>query len=97
MLVSDIVAEGLPPEILESSRLYSSCVAGAISEEKYLQGLRDAGLSDVEVRERFVYDADQMEAFIGSELEEAAACCGGSSRGELAGPGRRRSRARSGA
>ena len=37
---------------------YSSCVAGAISEEEYLAGLRAAGLVDVEVRDRLVYDAE---------------------------------------
>ena len=85
MLVSDIVAKDLPPEILESAHLYSSCVAGAISEEAYLDGLRQAGLTDVEVRERLVYDAVQLEGFIGSELKEGSACCCcGPSAGDLA-------------
>jgi arsenite methyltransferase len=83
MLVSDIVAKDLPPEIRESAQLYSSCVAGAISEEAYLEGLRQAGLVDVEVRERLVYDGSQIEAFMGSELKGAASCCSGPSRGEL--------------
>lgn len=76
MLVSDIVASELPREITESRRLYSSCLAGAISEEAYLEGLRRAGLTDVEVRERLVYDESQIEAFIGSELKQGACCCG---------------------
>jgi arsenite methyltransferase len=85
MLVSDIVAEDLPPEVLQSRHLYSSCLAGAISEADYLDGLRKAGLTDVEVRERYVYEAEQMQAFIGSELkEEASCCCGGASLSELA-------------
>jgi SAM-dependent methyltransferase len=84
MLVSDIVAKDLPPEILKSAHLYSSCVAGAISEEAYLDGLRQAGLTGVEVRERLVYDATQLEAFIGSELKEAPACCCGPSVSDLA-------------
>lgn len=80
LLVSDIVAQDLPEWVLRDARLYSSCVAGAISEEEYLQGLRDAGLVDVEVRERFVYDASQLHGFIGSELAdvvESSGCCGG--------------------
>ena len=85
MLVSDIVARDLPPAIAESRHLHSSCLAGAISEEAYLGGLRQAGLTDVEVRERLVYDAAQIEAFIGSELKEGSSCCcGGPSTSELA-------------
>ena len=78
MLVSDIVAADLPAWILESEALYSSCIAGAISEEAYLDGLRDAGLTDVEVRERIHYSGSQLEALIRSELpdnETVAACC----------------------
>ncbi len=84
MRVSDIVAEDLPEVVRKDPALYSSCVAGAISEEQYLQGLRDAGLVDVEVRERIMYSADQLEAFACSELPlekaqpaEQTSCCGG--------------------
>ena len=80
MLVSDIVVKDLPDLVKQSQALYNSCVAGAISEEDYLEGLRDAGLEEVEVRERLVYDAVQLRAFISSELEDlnqATSCCGG--------------------
>lgn len=80
MLVSDIVAEELPTAITSNAQLYSSCLAGAISEAAYLEGLREAGLVDVEVRDRIVYDTAQVEAFIGTELVEAppaTSCCGG--------------------
>lgn len=79
MLVSDIVAEALPPEIEGDRRLYSSCLSGAIPEEAYLEGLRAAGLVDVEVRDRLVYDAPALEAFVGSAL--GGGCCGGASTG----------------
>jgi SAM-dependent methyltransferase len=81
MLVSDIVAENLPEEISTNRHLYSSCLAGAIPEEKYLQGLRDAGLVDVQVIDRLVYEQAQIEAFISSELQPAAgsSCCGAGS------------------
>jgi SAM-dependent methyltransferase len=69
MLVSDIVAEDLPPEIARNRHLYSSCLAGAISEPHYLAGLREAGLVDVEVKDRLVYDTLQIAGFIGSELK----------------------------
>jgi arsenite methyltransferase len=79
MLVSDIVAHDLPEDIRQDKALYSSCVAGAIGEEEYLAGLRAAGLVDVEVRERLVYDAAQIEEFFSSELpaNERSSCCGG--------------------
>ncbi|MBN1944864.1 MAG: arsenite methyltransferase [Bradymonadales bacterium] len=85
MLVSDIVAEDLPPEIASNRHLYSSCLAGAIGEDAYLDGLRKAGLTDVEVKDRIVYDTAQIEAFIGSEMQEAGTgCCGGGPAVELA-------------
>ena len=78
MLVSDIVAEDLPAEIASNRRLYSSCLAGAIAEKAYLNGLRKAGLEEVEVKDRLVYNTSQIEVFIGSELQEAGTgCCSG--------------------
>ena len=83
MLVSDIVVKELSDVIRKNQALYNSCVAGAVTEEEYLAGLREAGLVDAEVRERIVYDASQIEAFIESELPDNAqagtACCGGDS------------------
>lgn len=85
MLVSDIVAEELPAEIAGNRRLYSSCLAGAIGEKAYLEGLRKAGLAEVEVKDRIVYDTAQIEAFIGSELQEpGTGCCGGGADDDLA-------------
>ncbi len=65
--ISDIVVQELPTWARESQALYGACVAGAISEADYLQGLRDAGLIDVEVTERMVYDASQVRGFLSSE------------------------------
>jgi len=83
MLVSDIVVESLPDWVRRDARLYSSCVAGAISEVEYLNGLGEAGLVEVEVCARHVYDKGQLRAFLTSELPtgEAGACgCGGADR-----------------
>lgn len=77
MLVSDIVAEGLPDWVRGNDKLYSSCIGGAVSEAEYLRTAREAGLSDVEVRERRPYLAED----IAPVAEEAlAGCCGGSSK-----------------
>jgi arsenite methyltransferase len=74
MLVSDIVAESLPPEIRTLPAAYSSCIAGAISEADYLAGLRAAGLTDVDVRDRLTYDAGQLESFATSATEGVCSC-----------------------
>lgn len=74
MLVSDIVAKDLPTELLSIPALYSSCIAGAISEEEYLAGLREAGLVEVKVLDRLIYDAQQIESFAPAALGEAFEC-----------------------
>ena len=77
MLVSDIVAKDLPEVIKTNASLYSSCVAGAINEEQYLEGLRAAGLEGVEVRDRLVYDETFIESMIDEVVvgSEASDCC----------------------
>lgn len=87
--ISDIVVQDLPEWVEHDPRLYSACVAGAISEEEYVQGLRDAGLTDVQVTGRLVYDSEQIQAFVTSEpvddVGDACACgCGGSADAPLA-------------
>lgn len=74
-LISDIVVKELPDWVRKSEALYSSCVAGAISEEEYLAGLKGAGFNEVEVKARLVYDESQLAAFIASE-ESGVTCCG---------------------
>jgi SAM-dependent methyltransferase len=68
--ISDIVVDGLPQWVRDSTALYSSCVAGAISEPEYLAGLRAAGLEDVQVVKRLVYDRAMLGGLIASEVEE---------------------------
>jgi SAM-dependent methyltransferase len=77
MLVSDIVAKDLPGEVRQVAELYSSCISGAISEEEYLAGLRESGLVEVEVRDRLMYDADQLEGIAASDLESVCSCAAG--------------------
>jgi SAM-dependent methyltransferase len=80
MVVSDIVVEDLPESVRTNPTYYSACVAGAISEAEYVDGLRRAGLEDVEVRERLVYDACQI-----ADLIESETCCCGDGAGEATG------------
>ncbi len=71
MVVSDIVAENLPSWVHHHKDFYNSCVAGALSEAEYIDGLRCAGLEEVEVRERIVYDVEQLKALLQSDLADA--------------------------
>ena len=68
MIVSDIVVEDLPGWVRSSGSLYCGCIGGALSEEEYLEGLARAGLTEVEVRDRLVYDAEQLRAFLQLEV-----------------------------
>ncbi len=48
--VSDIVlTQPLLPEMLETVRAYVSCVAGAVTRDAYLQGIQQAGFTDVAI------------------------------------------------
>lgn len=66
--ISDIVVEDLPEYLRENAVLYSACVAGAVSEQAYLDGLSAAGLDDLEVVERLVYDESQLVGLISCEI-----------------------------
>lgn len=68
--VSDIVMEAgaMPAWVADHAELhadlYSACIAGAVSEAEYMSGMTAAGLSDVSVNERLIYDASQIRGFI---------------------------------
>lgn len=70
--VSDIVAEDLPQALRESAQVRSACLGGAISEAEYCAGLRAAGLTDVEVPERLIYEASQLADMVCDLGEEGA-------------------------
>ncbi|MFC2157416.1 arsenite methyltransferase [Acidobacteriota bacterium] len=55
-MISDIMLlQELPESIQESVTAYVGCVSGAILKEEYLQGLKDAGFSDIEILEEFSF------------------------------------------
>jgi SAM-dependent methyltransferase len=70
-LISDIVVEDLPDIVRQNRQLYTGCLAGAISEKAYLEGLRAAGLRDLEVRHRLVYSREKLISLLESEIPEA--------------------------
>jgi len=67
--ISDIVVESLPDWLRTHAAAYAACIGGAISEAEYLRGLAAAGLSDLRVEGRTVYDADQLAAITAGEQE----------------------------
>jgi SAM-dependent methyltransferase len=76
--ISDIVVTDLPDRVRIDARHYSSCVAGAIDEHAYIDGLRGAGLTDIEVASRVLYDSDQIGCLMGSgesQDAQAGSCC----------------------
>jgi SAM-dependent methyltransferase len=58
--ISDIVVESMPWPLSKSAALHCACVAGAISESKYLQAMKQAGFQDARVTERIYYDRDEV-------------------------------------
>jgi arsenite methyltransferase len=69
--VSDVVAEALPGWLASNELAYAACIAGAISEPAYLDGLRAAGFTDVKVVSRLVYDAEQIRGIIETDFTDA--------------------------
>jgi arsenite methyltransferase len=72
MSVSDMVLEGdLPEPLLRSADAWSCCVGGALDESVYLDKMRAAGLTDVEVTQRAYVDVsgwlseDDIQALLG--------------------------------
>ena len=64
--ISDMVVEDLPASLAQHMSLYSACISGAISETDYIGGLEAAGLEDIEVTDRMVYEVEQLRALTGS-------------------------------
>ncbi len=70
LAVSDIaLKKPLPPEIASDLYAYVGCIAGAIPVVDYVEGLRSAGFSEVEV----VDTGKDLNAY--AKVENQAACC----------------------
>lgn len=69
MLVADIVAVGdLPREIREDMDAWAGCIGGALPESDYLRAAETAGLVEVAVVDRYVYDRSHLDGF-------SSGCC----------------------
>ena len=62
--ISDIVlGDTLPAAVVESIDALVGCVAGAVQEGDYLEAMRTAGLTEVAVTSRLVYEEEQLCGF----------------------------------
>src|SRR6516165_3467230 len=79
--VSDVVVRGhVPVEIKKSVELWAGCVAGALSEEDYLEKLAKAGFDNIDIEATRVYNMDDARAFLsnrGLDVDELARQVGG--------------------
>jgi ubiquinone/menaquinone biosynthesis C-methylase UbiE len=71
--ISDIVAENLPEKVRELAVTYSACIGGAISEPEYRGGLEKAGLTEIQVTDRYVYSADALSDMVATDFENLGA------------------------
>jgi arsenite methyltransferase len=77
MQVSDIVTEKLPDTLKNIPEIYNSCIGGAVSEKEYINFIKNAGLTNVEIKSKFVYESSTLKGIVISELPETPCCSGG--------------------
>ncbi len=67
IMVSDLITEGfIPDEIRVSFQAWSSCVAGALEKQEYLDAIKSAGFRNVEIiSEKIFTEPDMDERLIG--------------------------------
>ena len=63
--ISDIVlGDDLPEDITGNMHAWTGCIAGAIKETDYLAGLRAAGLREIKIMSRIVYDDTMLKGLV---------------------------------
>ena len=63
LLVSDLVTEGdLPDDIKKSFDAWSSCIAGALEKNEYLNVIKKAGFKNVEIIRESSFSEDGMDS-----------------------------------
>jgi SAM-dependent methyltransferase len=67
ILVSDMMASGLPEEVKKNLSLWASCIGGAVDLDEYLNKIKSAGFKEVDVVNKEEYSRD----FIKDALESA--------------------------
>ena len=72
MRIADVFTHRLPAELRAVVKFRCSCVAGATPEAEYYVGLTEAGLVDVAVGGRYVYDRSELAAMVATVPPEPA-------------------------
>lgn len=62
MLISDMMAEGLPSEVREDLTSWAGCIGGAIPLMEYNSKIKAAGFTDLEVLENSEYPKELISA-----------------------------------
>lgn len=75
MVISDLFATEMPPDLRAHPEVWSACLAGAVPEETFLALLREAGLGEVTITSRHVLGDDELGAMLGTD--GAGGCCSG--------------------
>jgi len=71
--VSDVLVRGdVPADVRRNMELWVGCIAGALREDEYVEGLRAAGFEDVHVEPWREYAATDAETY----FREAGQACG---------------------
>ena len=63
--VSDVVIRGdIPVEVRRSMELWVGCVAGALTEQQYRDGLGQAGFEEIDIEPTRIYQFEEAKAFL---------------------------------
>jgi ubiquinone/menaquinone biosynthesis C-methylase UbiE len=58
--VSDIVIRGeMPAELKKSAEMYAGCISGALSQEEYLESIKLAGFTNVEIKKSVNFEMSE--------------------------------------
>lgn len=72
--VSDVVVRGeVPTEIRKSMELWVGCIAGALSDQDYLNKLARAGFAEAAIEVTRVYDAEDAREFLAGQAVDVDA------------------------
>ncbi|HJR15533.1 MAG TPA: arsenite methyltransferase [Gemmatimonadales bacterium] len=74
LAVSDVVIRGeIPAEVRRNMELWVGCVAGALTENQYQQGLQETGFEEIGIEPTRIYEFEDAKAFLsGSGLDTEA-------------------------
>jgi len=63
--VSDVVIRGeVPSEVRRNMKLWVGCVAGALTEQQYLESLESAGFEEIGIEPTRIYEFEDAKAFL---------------------------------